>query len=212
MHYKRIAVAGAASALSASSCSACWSQGASLLTVEVLTFGTGLGAGTTFPVGSISVQNAVSRADLGVATGVLTFLRSLGGACGVAALGAVALGFDVSAWPGRPSAAGGHRCLGRALRDHLPDRRRHHVPALVMLVVMPEKKLQGHIEDAPATGRLTRQQSGRQPVAAATSSAKAAIGPNTACRSEGSICVPVAALSTTVQMDSACTPSAAASA
>jgi hypothetical protein len=41
------------------------------------------------------VQNAVDQAHLGVATGVLTFLRSLGSALGVAVLGAIALGYGV---------------------------------------------------------------------------------------------------------------------
>jgi EmrB/QacA subfamily drug resistance transporter len=148
-HYKRIAVAGAALSAVCLVLLGLVADGASLVTVEILTFLIGLGAGTTFPVGSISVQNAVSRADLGVATGVLTFLRSLGGASGVAALGAVALGFHVS--------------LG--LEGHqLPPGSVSAEPfaiifliaaaimflSMVMLVVMPEKKLQGRIEDAPA--------------------------------------------------------------
>jgi hypothetical protein len=44
---------------------------------------------------TVSVQNAVDRAHLGVATGVLAFLRTLGGALGVAILGAVALGYGL---------------------------------------------------------------------------------------------------------------------
>ncbi len=55
---------------------------------------TGLGFGTTFPVITVSVQNAVAPRDLGTATSAVTFFRSMGGAFGVAALGAVlAAGF-----------------------------------------------------------------------------------------------------------------------
>ena len=67
----------------------------SVAVVEMLTICIGLGAGTTFPVSTVSVQNAVDKAHLGVATGVLTFLRSLGGALGVAMLGAIALGYGL---------------------------------------------------------------------------------------------------------------------
>ena len=59
---------------------------------EALLFLLGIGMGMTFPVTTVSVQNAVDQKHLGVATGVLTFLRSLGGALGVAVLSAIALG------------------------------------------------------------------------------------------------------------------------
>jgi EmrB/QacA subfamily drug resistance transporter len=49
----------------------------------------GLGIGMVMPVVTIAVQNAIDHADLGVATSAVTFFRSLGGAVGVAALGAV---------------------------------------------------------------------------------------------------------------------------
>jgi MFS family permease len=55
----------------------------------------GAGIGTLFPIATVSVQNAVEPANLGIATATLTFLRPLGGAIGVAALGAVFLGHGV---------------------------------------------------------------------------------------------------------------------
>ncbi len=67
----------------------------SLLLSEIAMIGAGIGAGLTFPVAIIATQNAVARADLGAATGVLTFLRALGGAIGVASLGAIALGYGI---------------------------------------------------------------------------------------------------------------------
>ena len=63
--------------------------------VEFLTVCIGIGTGTAFPVSTVSVQNAVDKAHLGVATGVLTFLRTLGSALGVAMLGAIALGYGL---------------------------------------------------------------------------------------------------------------------
>ncbi|WP_271168426.1 MFS transporter [Hansschlegelia plantiphila] len=52
----------------------------------------GLGLGPIFPTATVSVQNAVARYDLGAATGLLAFMRSLGAAFGVAILGAIVLG------------------------------------------------------------------------------------------------------------------------
>ncbi len=95
-HYKRIAVAGAAISVVALALLAAIAGEASLVMVELLAAAAGMGTGMTFPIATISVQNAVERAHLGVATGVLTFLRSLGGALGVAILGAIALSFGLA--------------------------------------------------------------------------------------------------------------------
>jgi EmrB/QacA subfamily drug resistance transporter len=56
----------------------------------------GAGVGTLFPVATVSVQNAVEPENLGIATATLTFLRSLGGAIGVAVLGSVFLSYGIS--------------------------------------------------------------------------------------------------------------------
>jgi hypothetical protein len=45
--------------------------------------------GMGMPNLTVAVQNAVSQKELGAATGAMTFLRSLGGAVGVAASGAI---------------------------------------------------------------------------------------------------------------------------
>jgi EmrB/QacA subfamily drug resistance transporter len=52
-------------------------------------FVTGFGVGLCMPVLVLAVQNAVEHRDLGTATSALTFLRSMGGAFGVAILGAL---------------------------------------------------------------------------------------------------------------------------
>src|SRR5690606_11123461 len=113
----------------------------SVLVVELLTVAIGFGSGTTFPVGTVSVQNADDHAQLGVATGVLTFLRSLGAALGVATLGAVALGY------GLPLAGEGHNGAAVAIDSAAPFTAIFFVAAamlaasFVMLALMPEKPL-----------------------------------------------------------------------
>ncbi|MFC5385492.1 MDR family MFS transporter [Aquamicrobium segne] len=94
-NYKRIAQLGIAGSVISLGILAYIADTAGLLAVEVATTIVGIGVGTIFPVTTVSVQNAVERKDLGIATGLLTFLRSLGGALGVAALGALALGHDI---------------------------------------------------------------------------------------------------------------------
>jgi len=147
-HYKRIAVVGTAVSCVCLAIFAFAARHPSLIWTEILTVVAGLGVGTTFPVTTISVQNAVDRVHLGVATGVLTFLRSLGGALGVAVLGAIALGFDVPLGRETAQAAVAGRDPGAFVAIFL-------VTALIMagswavLLLMPEKPLQGRIE-APA--------------------------------------------------------------
>lgn len=62
----------------------------SLLLVGSLLFFAGMGFGVMFPIGTVSVQNAVEHRNLGIATAMLTFMRNLGSAMGVALIGAVA--------------------------------------------------------------------------------------------------------------------------
>jgi hypothetical protein len=96
----------------------------------------------------VSVQNAVDRLHLGVATGVLTFLRSLGGALGVAILGAVAVGY------GLPLGERGAQVAVR-VESVAPFAMIFLVSAmlmlgsLVVLAFMPEKPLRGTHEAAP---------------------------------------------------------------
>ncbi|MDN5927366.1 MAG: MFS transporter [Hyphomicrobiales bacterium] len=147
-HYKRIALIGLLL------CTACLValglsvHRPSLLVLEILTTGAGVGLGTSFPISTVSVQNAVDRAHLGVATGLMTFMRSLGGAIGVAAFGAIALGYGLPL--GREGAAtaaaaaasptafgiiflGGAGCI---------------FVSFLFFALMPEKPLQGAAEPA----------------------------------------------------------------
>ncbi|MBN8930343.1 MAG: MFS transporter, partial [Rhodospirillales bacterium] len=147
-HYKRIAVIGLAVSTICLTIFAFAARHPSLLWTEILTVVAGLGVGTTFPVTTISVQNAVDRVHLGVATGVLTFLRSLGGALGVAVLGAVALGYNLPL---------GRETAQAAVADRDPQAfvTIFLATALIMaaswavLLLMPEKPLQGRVEAPP---------------------------------------------------------------
>ena len=57
--------------------------------IETALVGLGCGLGLVMPNLTVAIQNSVERTDLGVATSVSAFVRSLGGAVGVAASGAV---------------------------------------------------------------------------------------------------------------------------
>jgi MFS family permease len=73
----------------------------SLLTVELLFTVVSIGVGGVFPITTISVQNAVPRHDLGTATALITFMRNLGAATGVAVFGTLVIGAGV----GEPASA-----------------------------------------------------------------------------------------------------------
>jgi len=67
-------------------------EGMSLLVVEMLFTVVSIGVGGVFPVTTISIQNAVPRHDLGTATALITFMRNLGAAIGVAVFGTLVIG------------------------------------------------------------------------------------------------------------------------
>lgn len=91
----------------------------------------GVGLGVTMPLYTIAVQNAVPYELLGVATSVTAFFRSLGGAFGLAILGAVM-----------------HQRFSAELIAHLPDGLREVMPMPQLMgmlnnpqaLVHPEKK------------------------------------------------------------------------
>jgi len=147
-HYKRIALIGALFSVLCLGVLAWVAGSASLWTIELLAVLIGIGSGTGFPVMTVSVQNAVDRAHLGVATGVLAFLRTLGGALGVAILGAVALGY------GLPLVEhGAHTTV--TLASATPFAMIFAVSAVLMLgslialALMPEIPLRGAHDAAP---------------------------------------------------------------
>jgi len=63
--------------------------GGGAYTFMVSTFCLGFGMGMGMPNLTVTIQNAVPYRELGAATGMMTFIRSLGGALGVAASGTI---------------------------------------------------------------------------------------------------------------------------
>jgi MFS family permease len=94
--YKRAAVVGLAIGTLAMLPLVIWPTSLPIAAVEAILLVVGLGLGTIFPITTTSVQNAVQPHQMGTATGVLNFARSLGGAILVAALGTIFLTLAVS--------------------------------------------------------------------------------------------------------------------
>jgi hypothetical protein len=90
-HYKRVPMFGLGVSLAALISLAIDPQ-QSLISVLIHLSAVGFGIGTVYPVATVAVQNAVSRQQLGIATGTMNFFRALLSAIIVAALGAIILG------------------------------------------------------------------------------------------------------------------------
>ena len=88
-HYKRLPLAGLCVCSAALVFISARIESLSLTEFEVLLFVVGAGMGFQFPVSTVAVQNAVDTRDIGVATGVVAFMRALGSSLGVAVVGAV---------------------------------------------------------------------------------------------------------------------------
>lgn len=122
----------------------------SIILLEAVMVVTGAGLGATFPVTTVSVQNGVDQMHLGVATGMLTFLRSLGSALGVAVLAAIALGLGVPLGAEMGNAQVAH------VTDPFPFAVLFYAMAAMMLAgavimaLMPHKALRTTMQPAPA--------------------------------------------------------------
>lgn len=93
---------------------------------------TGVGLGLTMQNLVLAVQNTVPRAELGAASSVVTFFRTMGGAMGVSALGAL-MNNRVGHYLSENLAAAHVPASGGALGGGIPDL--HKLPApLVPLV------------------------------------------------------------------------------
>ena len=97
VHYKRLALGGAALATVATAGLAAGAASLPFWAAEALMIAIGFGSGVLFPLSTVVVQNAVERRDLGVATATHSFLRSLGTVVVVAVLGAIFLGSGLGA-------------------------------------------------------------------------------------------------------------------
>src|SRR3974390_2698400 len=91
-HYKGMPLIGLPPAVLALGALAIWpSEMPTVLVLLLLTL-IGAGLGTVFPVSTGCMQNAVTRAQMGIATGAANFFRALFSALVVAVLGAIVLG------------------------------------------------------------------------------------------------------------------------
>ncbi len=95
-HYKRVPVICLSCAIAALSLLA-WKPAMPPMAVIGVLSVVAFGIGTTYPVGTVSIQNAVSRYQVGAAMGAMNFFRGLTAVFIVAAMGAIVLaGLGVS--------------------------------------------------------------------------------------------------------------------
>ena len=119
-----------------------------LLETELVLIIAGIGSGMQFPITTVSVQNAVDPRDMGVATGVLAFLRSLGSSIGVAVVGAVGSAAGIAAGLAGGGAASPHT-PGSAFTPVFFAASISLALAFAMLTLMPELPLRGRTASAP---------------------------------------------------------------
>jgi EmrB/QacA subfamily drug resistance transporter len=91
-HYKRMSLIGLTVSIVSLIPLAIWPSAIPIPVVLILLMVIGIGLGTVFPVSTVCLQNAVSRSQMGIATGAANFFRSLFSALIVAVLGAIVLG------------------------------------------------------------------------------------------------------------------------
>ena len=89
-HYKRVPIIGLICAIAALSLLV-WNPAISPIAGAGLLSIIAFGIGTTYPVGTVSIQNAVSRFQVGAAMGAMNFFRGLTAAFIVAVMGAIVL-------------------------------------------------------------------------------------------------------------------------
>src|SRR5665647_1597055 len=90
--YKWIALTGLSIAIVALMPLAIWPGTLPIVAVLLLMTLVGAGIGTVFPISTVCLQNAVSRSQMGIATGAANFFRALFSSLVVAVLGAIVLG------------------------------------------------------------------------------------------------------------------------
>ncbi len=93
-HYKRVPVIGLLFALIGMGVLVAAGDRLSLMGIETVLAFLSVGLGTLLPVSTVSIQNAVRPHELGTATGVANFFRSIGGAFIVAIFGSIILGLS----------------------------------------------------------------------------------------------------------------------
>jgi EmrB/QacA subfamily drug resistance transporter len=160
VHYKRMALIGLICAILASAALSLLARRLVFWQIEALMLAVGVGVGAIFPTLTVSVQNAVDPRDLGIGTATLGFLRSLGGAIGVAAFGAVVLAHGVVTDAGLSQAGAVFdpdlaRRAGEAFVGVFALQGAALAVSLVFLLLMEERPLRGPAHHKPAVAAET---------------------------------------------------------
>jgi MFS family permease len=103
-HYKWVPMVGLALSIAALAVLA-WNPRMPLNGVLVALSIVAMGIGSTYPVATVSIQNAMARHQQGIAMGAMNFFRSLGSALVVAMMGAIILAW-LGAVPERGTGTG----------------------------------------------------------------------------------------------------------
>jgi len=155
-HYKRVPLICLSCSIAALSLLV-WKPAMPPLAVAAVLSVVAFGIGTTYPVGTVSIQNAVSRYQVGAAMGAMNFFRGLTAAFIVAVMGAIVLaGLGVS--PERGGSVTAVSATANALGADLAHVFRGVfalgalclVASLIALIRMEERPLRGRSEDSPA--------------------------------------------------------------
>jgi EmrB/QacA subfamily drug resistance transporter len=148
-HYKRVPVAALACAIVAMAVVAWW-PAAPLWIVLIALSIVSFGCGSSYPVSTVCVQNAVAIQQIGTVTGVMNFFRALVSALEVAVLGAIVLaGFGVTPERGRgadlliQAAGAGGAELAHVFGWVFAAAGGFLAMALLALVIMEERPLRG---------------------------------------------------------------------
>jgi MFS family permease len=155
-HYKRVPIIGLSCSIAALSLLV-WNPAISPAAVAAVLSVVAFGIGTTYPVGTVSIQNAVSRYQVGAAMGAMNFFRGLTAAFIVAVMGAIVLaglgvssqrGGGVTAVTATANALGAD--LAHVFRGVFALGVLCLVASLIALIRMEERPLRGRSEDSPA--------------------------------------------------------------
>jgi MFS family permease len=155
-HYKRVPIIGLLFSIAALSLLV-WNPALSPTLVAGVLSVVAFGIGTTYPVGTVSIQNAVSRYQVGAAMGAMNFFRGLAAAFIVAGMGAIVL----AALGVSPQRGGGVTAVTATANAHGADLAHVFrgvfalavlclIASLIALIRMEERPLRGRSEDAPA--------------------------------------------------------------
>jgi EmrB/QacA subfamily drug resistance transporter len=153
VHYKRLPMAGMAVGCLGLAWIGLRASSIGFVECEAILVAVGIGSGLQFPVTTVSVQNAVDPRDIGVVSGVLAFLRSLGSSIGIAVVGAVgaASGIGVGMAEGAATAgAPAPHMDGSAFTPVFITASLSLALGFAMLALMPELPLRGR---APAPAK-----------------------------------------------------------